>query len=391
MAKFPNRLKKKLLKREEENSLRTLSLNSDLIDFSSNDYLGFARDYLLKQMAQDSLDTSAENGATGSRLLTGNHKVFEELEAILCQYHKAESALVFNSGYDANLGFFSSVPQRNDIIFYDEFCHASIRDGIQLGNAKSIKFKHNDLADLKKKIERSSRAPSPEPVEGQSRSFDNEAYVVTESVFSMDGDSPDLQKLAKFCAQNELHLIVDEAHAVGVFENGLVNQLRLENEVFARIITFGKALGSHGAAILGSQELRTYLINFARSLIYSTALSPHSVAMVKMAYQLLKHQKSGIPAIKKLHQNITFFKNQVDRKGLNPYFGESDSAIQVCHLGGNWASKGISEALKNEGFDVRAILAPTVPKGKERLRFCIHSFNTKEELEEVLEILKKEV
>lgn len=382
MVKLPEKLHKMLEKRIQQNALRTLTERGNLVDFSSNDYLGFARHYLLKEMTQTQVLDEFENGATGSRLLSGNHRFYKDLETMLCAYHKADAALVFNSGYDANLGFFGSVPQRNDIIFYDEYCHASIRDGIRLGNAKSVKFKHNDLTDLETKLR---------SLQARSSNLESEMYLVTEAVFSMDGDSPDLQKLSEICFLNKLHLIVDEAHAVGVFERGLVCELGLESQVFGRIITFGKTLGSHGAAILGSDKLRTYLINFARSLIYTTALSPHTLATNISAYRLLQSPEFGGKGMQKLRHNISLFKSKVKEKGLSPYFALRNSAIQICHSGGNLTTKIVAENLQNHGFDVRPILAPTVPKGKERLRFCIHAFNTAKEMETVLELLKNEL
>src|SRR5690606_16899740 len=221
-----------------------------------------------------------QNGATGSRLLSGNHSLYDEVEDMLCDYHKTEAALVFNSGYDANIGFFSSVPQRGDIIFYDEFIHASIRDGIKMSNARAYKFKHNDIQDLRAHIERSLKVNN----EG------SELYIVTESVFSMDGDSPNLNTLVNICEKYSCHLMVDEAHAVGVFGKngiGLLQEMGIQDKVFARIITFGKALGCHGAAVLGNMELKDYLVNFARSFIYTTALPPHSLATILSAYNEL--------------------------------------------------------------------------------------------------------
>ena len=197
-----------------------------------------------------SLVTWNSNGATGSRLISGNSLFYTEVEKEISTFHNSEEALVFNSGYDANLGFFSSVPQRGDIVLFDEYIHASIRDGIRLSTAKAFKFKHNDLKNLKEQLLKFS-------------SEDNEVFVVTEAVFSMDGDSPNLVLLSDICEAYQAHLIVDEAHAVGVFGTngeGLVQSLGLENKVFARIITFGKAFGCHGAAIIGASELVRKLI-----------------------------------------------------------------------------------------------------------------------------------
>jgi len=307
MPNFPKKLHQKLQERKKNHAIRSLPVSDNLVDFSSNDYLGFAEnETIYANTFQLSLTKNiSQNGASGSRLLSGNHPLYKELEEYLAKFHKTKSALVFNSGYDANIGFFSAVPQRTDIIFFDEYIHASIRDGIKMSNAKSYKFKHNDLEDLILGIERSRNAiQANENVE---------FYIVTESVFSMDGDSPDLKKLAEFSTKEGLHLIVDEAHAIGVFGQngaGLVQELGIEKQLFARIITFGKALGCHGAAILGSEELKTFLINFARSFIYTTGLPPHSVATILSSYTYLS-EPDGKEYGKLLQKKISIFKNKL--------------------------------------------------------------------------------
>ncbi|EDP98524.1 pyridoxal phosphate-dependent aminotransferase family protein [Kordia algicida OT-1] len=356
----------------QNNALRTLPIAQNKIDFSSNDYLGFATSKTIFQKTHQLLidRNLMQNGATGSRLLSGNHKLYQEVETQLCTFHNSETALLLNSGYDANIGFFSSVPLRGDIILYDEFIHASIRDGIGMSYAKSYKFKHNNIGDLHEKLEKLS-------------SENQEIYIVTESVFSMDGDSPDLEKLIQLCDHYNAYLIVDEAHALGVFgENGqgLLQQLNLETKVFARIYTFGKALGCHGAVILGSQMLKTYLVNFARSFIYTTGLSPHAVATIKIAYDELKETQ----AISNLRKNITFF--QKETKNLN--FIHGNAAIHCCILSGNEHVKAVAKKIQTKGFDVKPIVSPTVPKGKERLRFCLHAYNTETEILNVINTLK---
>ncbi|PKV48462.1 8-amino-7-oxononanoate synthase [Aquimarina sp. MAR_2010_214] len=374
---FPEKLHKKFKNREKSNALRKLSEQKTLIDFSSNDYLGFTSSKEIFNGTHRLLieKTIQKNGATGSRLLSGNHKLYVETEKMLADFHNAEEALIFNSGYDANVGFFSSVPQRGDVIFYDELIHASIRDGMQMSNAKSYKFKHNDIEDLKFQIERNQKERS-----------DQEIYIVTESVFSMDGDCPDLKSLIAFCQKYSYHLIVDEAHATGVFGDygvGLLQKLGIEDQVFARINTFGKALGCHGAVVLGSKDLKTYLVNFCRSFIYTTGLPPHSIATIKMAYEELQRT----PEIKKLIENITFFTQELKSKHLTSRFIKSNSAIHCCIISGNENVKKVANEIQKKGFDVKPILSPTVPQGKERLRFCLHSYNSKEEISEVLELL----
>ena len=376
MQDLPKRLKKKIENRTSENALRSMGAQNNLIDFSSNDYLGFSTNSNIFKRASELLKEHhlEQNGATGSRLLSGNHSLYAIAETAIASFHNVEEALIFNSGYDANLGFFSAIPQRGDLIFFDELCHASIRDGIAMSNAKSYKFTHNNLEDLKAKCQLEHN---------RNLSNETEVYVVTESVFSMDGDSPDLTALAHFCQEQGFHLIIDEAHALGAIGSngeGLIQHFELEHLVFARLVTFGKALGCHGAAILGSNALKTYLINFARSFIYTTALPPHSVATILAAYE---HLQSKPSEIKKIHSNIAILHNKLTTHQLHHLFVPSSTAIQCCILPGNEHVKQIAQALQKEGIDVKAILSPTVPQGQERLRICLHSFNTEEEIKQL--------
>ena len=378
--KFPKNLSEKLELRKQNNALRKLPIPNNLIDFASNDYIGFSKNKTIFEETHQYLidNICIQNGATGSRLLSGNHKVYQEAENFIAKFHQSETALIFNSGYDANLGFFGSVPQKGDFILYDELCHASIRDGIQLSNAKAYKFQHNDFEDLEKLIERF-----------QTKIV--EVFIVTESVFSMDGDTPNLEELAKLSKKYNCNLVIDEAHSLGVFGSseasraeGLVQMLDLQDQVFARIMTFGKGLGCHGAAILGSQELRDYLVNFARSFIYTTGLSPHAVATILIAYQHLELEKQ---TINKLRENIIHFNQDKNLLGLKPMFVRSKSAIQSAIIPGNQNVKSIANQIQEKGYDVKAILSPTVPEGQERLRFCLHSYNSKEEISGVLRLL----
>lgn len=379
MKNFPKSLSQKLQQREQNNALRKLPVFNNLIDFASNDYLGFARsEEIFNETHHYLLEYDIKiNGATGSRLISGNHNLYQITEEFIAKFHQSETALIFNSGYDANVGFFSSVPQRNDIILYDELCHASIRDGIQMSNAKSYKFQHNDFEDLEKLISKST----------SNFQLPTSIFVVTESVFSMDGDSPNLEELSNLCEKYNCHLVVDEAHALGVFGDfgqGLVQSQGLQNKIFATIMTFGKGLGCHGAAIIGSQELKNYLVNFARSFIYTTGLSPHSVATILIAYQHLEAEKE---AIQNLKNNIQFFNQEKLQLGLKPLFVYSKSAIQCAIIPGNEKVKAIANQLQENGFDVKAILSPTVPEGQERLRFCLHSYNSEKEISDVLQQL----
>ncbi|MFT6416000.1 MAG: 8-amino-7-oxononanoate synthase [Dokdonia sp.] len=373
---LPNKLQKKLEDRKAAHAFRQLPTAYSLVDFASNDYVGFSRNTSITSSALEILETHgvSANGATGSRLLSGNHKLYEACERVIARFHESETALIFNSGYDANIGFFQSVPQRGDIILYDAYIHASIRDGIQMSNAKAYKFKHNDVEGLTQLLQK------------HKGNTDQSVYVITESVFSMDGDRPDLVEIAAICQANGALLVVDEAHAIGVLGDcgqGLVHALGVQ--VFARIVTFGKGMGAHGAAILGSQDLRDYLINFARSFIYTTGLPPHSVAIILAGYKML----SDTTSLMQLQENIAYFNEQLAVAGLEAYFIQSKSAIHCAIIPGNDRVKLLSSTLNAAGFDVKPILSPTVAKGEERLRFCLHAFNTKAEIRNVLESLKE--
>lgn len=377
--KLPKSLQAKLQQRQADNALRQLPTGKNQVDFASNDYIGFAHNENLFQQTHQYLlaHNIKTNGATGSRLISGNHPLYEVTESFIAQFHQAEAALIFNSGYDANVGFFSCVPQRNDIILYDELCHASIRDGIQMSHAKAYKFQHNDTEDLERLLQKFLTPNSQLPT----------VYLVTESVFSMDGDSPNIEALTQLTQKYNAYLVIDEAHALGVFGEqgeGLVQSSGLQDQVFARIMTFGKGLGCHGAAILGSDELKSYLVNFARSFIYTTGLSPHSVATIVVAYQHLAKEKETLALLK---NNIVFFNQEKLRLGLKPMFVYSKSAIQSAIIPGNDTVKNIATQLQQQGFDVKPILSPTVPEGQERLRFCLHSYNSHAEISNVLELL----
>lgn len=348
-----------LNKRRSDDSLRQLSLTGNLIDLCSNDYLGFARSQELKQQALNAFEKvqGQLNGSGGSRLLSGNSALAEELEAFVAAYHGAEAGLIFNSGYDANLGLLSCIASKDDTIIYDERSHASIHDGVRLSRASTFMFRHNDTEHLAERLKQAK----------------GQAFVVVESVYSMDGDLAPLKEIARMCEKHGALLIVDEAHATGVFGNGgrgLVSQAGLGEQVFARMHTFGKALGCHGAIVLGSNTLRDYLVNFARSFIYTTALPPHSLVSIRCAYDMLSISNDKILKINKL---ISLF------KGTSP--------IQSLLVPGNENAKRAAKALQEAGYDVRAVLSPTVPKGSERLRVCLHAYNTEEEVKGFLTAL----
>jgi len=356
-------LREKLKERVEEHAFRQLRLQGGKIDFCSNDYLGIVKNNLLTGQA-----SHFRQGSTGSRLLTGNYALIEKAEKNIADFHEADAGLIFNSGYDANLGIMSSVPRKGDTIFYDQLSHASIRDGIRLSFAQSFSFQHNDLDHLEQKLK-----------EARGNSF-----VVTESVFSMDGDLAPLNELTGLTGRYGAKLIVDEAHATGVIGKkgaGLVQELGLHKKCFARIHTFGKAVGSHGAIVLGSESLRDFLINFSRPFIYSTALPESSIVAIKEGYHLF-------PNMNKEREHLTTLITEFQEASLTLSKLKSFTPIQGVILGGNENARKLAQQLSEYNLDVRPILYPTVPRGAERLRIVLHSFNTMEELSLLIRCLK---
>lgn len=365
--KLPSTIINKLKQRQQDNAYRSLvdfsgktSNNKLWIDFFSNDYLGLAR---------VEFEGNYSHGATGSRLLSGNLVFTEHLEQKLSTFFNQPAGLIFNSGFDANLGIFSSIPQRGDTIIYDELCHASIRDGIRLSFANSFAFKHNNLPHLEQRLQQAK----------------GNIYVSVESIYSMDGDEADLKSISDLCQQYNAFLIVDEAHSGGVYGEkgkGLVTQLHLEEKVFIKLITFGKAYGSHGAIVLTKQEIRQYLINFSRSFIYTTALPQSSLKRIEQVIELSTLMDN---VRTNLFDLIAYFKKQSKKHQIKLI--ESSSPIQSILIGGNDKAKQLEQQLQKKGFAVKAILSPTVPKGKERIRICLHAHNMKNEVDELMKLL----
>jgi len=372
MQSIPDKLNNLLEKRKLENSLRRLSLTSEMVDFCSNDYLGFSSSSELYDTISEKMDqlTSKSNGATGSRLISGNSDLVERLESRVSNFFEGEAALFFNSGYNANQSILSAIPQKGDTILYDELVHASIKDGLRLGFANKISFKHNDLEDFERRLKNSK----------------GDIYVVVESIYSMDGDRCPLKKLLGICKKYNAYLIVDEAHSLGVVGDkgqGICINERVQEDVFARIYTFGKALGVHGACVVGSQLLKQYLINFARPFIYTTALPHHSLVSVSCALDYLNQAKEPR---KRLTENIKYFQNSMakakdEMMSDNMKLIESNTAIQGVIIPDNILVRNKALHLQESGLDVRAILSPTVKPGSERLRICLHSFNTFAEID----------
>lgn len=369
-----HKLQQKLAERAAQGNLRALKTTSGLTDFCSNDYLGLARSEKLRALIhkEEEKYKHLPLGATGSRLLSGNHPLFEELEGIIARYHHAEAALLFNSGYSANVGLLSALPQRGDTVFYDEASHASMKDGLRLSFAKSYAFRHNSVEDLRQKLEKTT----------------GQVYVLVESVYSMDGDQAPLRELAQVCNAHKAALIVDEAHAVGLYGEkgeGLVSALGLEQEVFARILTYGKAMGLHGASVVGPKVLRDFLINYSRAFIYTTGLPTHALVALKCAYNLLPDLHEERDRVKRLAHLLYRKLNNISGIRCTP----ESSVILSVFLQQPQQLKKLAAALQLDGFDVRPVRSPTVPQGTERLRVIVHAFNTEEEIEGLVQAIAK--
>ena len=415
-------LSRKLEERRAQDALRRLRLPDGKADFCSNDYLGVVTKGLLAGAGGE----DDAHGSGGSRLLAGNYALIETVEKTIADFHGAEAGLIFNSGYDANLGLLSCVPRRGDVVLYDALSHASIRDGMRLSFARAYGFAHNDLGDLERQLvalKREDRAvpgsgdveaghaeasrlseadgrkpdvhpsqrgdvgPTGERPAGESGGGSATAniFVVTESVFSMDGDQAPLAGMVEVCRRFGARLIVDEAHGTGIIGEkgeGLVQAMGLEAGCFARIHTFGKAVGCHGAIVVGSALLRDFLINFSRSFIYTTALPPASIRALGAAYALLPRLGAERERLARLIDR--FRAAEIGFERLN-----STTPIQVVVVPGNTAVRAVADRLQEAGLDVRPILSPTVERGRERLRIVLHAFNTDEEVDRLIEGLQK--
>ncbi|HEX5169140.1 MAG TPA: 8-amino-7-oxononanoate synthase [Cyclobacteriaceae bacterium] len=361
MDDFFTRISYKINELEKKNQLRSLRISApELLDFNSNDYLGLARSEILYHRINSRIESLPHfNGATGSRLLSGNSEYAEQVEEKLANLFKSESALIFNSGYSANLGVLSCLPLKGDTIFYDELAHACIKDGARLSLAKRYSFGHNDLDNLRSKLKRHA---------------EGSAFIAVESIYSMDGDQCPLQDLVRVAKEFNAVIILDEAHSTGIVGengNGLAASLNIEQEIPLRIYTFGKAMGIHGACIACSSSLKNYIINFSRPFIYTTALSPHGLAAIECAFD---HLAANPNLQQHLSQKIRLFKEYCR------IITQSGSPIQPILVPGNNAVKEASEILCTQGFNIRPILSPTVKAGSERLRICLHVFNEDESI-----------
>ena len=324
------------------------------LDFTSNDYLGYAK------RALATTDPQLPVSGASSRLLRGDHPVWHEVEAALAAWHGSEVVVMMTSGYTANEGLLSAVIEHGDWVATDELNHASIGDGLRLVRPRKFVFRHNDLAHLESglKAEAATRRP------------DREMFVVTESLFSMDGDRAPLDEMLELTERYGAHLIVDEAHATGCYGplgSGCVDELGLRNRVLATVHTGGKALGVCGAYVCGSAQLKELLVNRCRHLIFTTALPP---AVAPWWLDALRRVRADDAGRRTLHANAARFRSLLAERGIAA--AGSEFVVPVV-LGDDARAVAVATRLQERGFDVRAIRPPSVPPGAARLRISIHA------------------
>ena len=343
-----DRLRRRLTQIEAQGQTRTLCPPAG-IDLCSNDYLGLANHQRLKQaMAEAVLKEGC--GSTGSRLLRGERAGFARVEQAFARFKGTERSLYFSSGYLANLAVLTTLPEDGDVIFSDERNHASLIDGARLSHARRAVFPHNDVGAL-------ARLMGEENGKGQ-------AFVVVESLFSMDGDQAPLAEYAALCRATGAALIVDEAHAVGIYGergSGLIEERGIAEDVFVSINTAGKALGVSGAFVAGAASAIEYLVQRARPFIFSTAPPPAVAAALEASLGAITREPERR---ERLLARSRYLRERLDSPG-------SSQIIPVV-IGDNRRAVKVARALQREGFDVRAIRPPSVPQGTARLRVSVN-------------------
>ncbi len=339
--------------------------------FCTNNYLGLTHHPLVIEASVKATESYGA-GAGAARLVSGHSHLYDELEDLLARRKNVEKALVFSSGYSANLGVISALAGRTDTVFCDRLAHASLVDGCILSRAKMKRFPHNDVVALERLIE---GAP------GKGRRL-----VVTEGVFSMDGDVAPLGEMADVALRNECTLMVDDANGTGVMGpggRGTAAHLGVTRGIDIHMGTLSKAVGSIGGFVAGSKELISYLVNRARSFIYTTALPPGAVAAASAALRLMDSAPS---LLERLWKNVTLVRNILESEGVNLMAGATP--IMPILVGDSGKALRVSRALLEKGrIYIPAIRPPTVPEGQARLRLTVSAAHTEAELEEAARLL----
>lgn len=384
-----DRMASALAARRARGLLRTPRLcDAGSADFASNDYLGFARSAAFRAAVDDAMTrlSPLATGATGSRLLCGHSELHEMAERVAARHHGAKRALLFNSGYDANIALFACVPGPDDAVVHDALVHASVHDGVRMSRVKCVlSFAHNCSCSLREMLREAARRCK------------GAVLVAVESVYSMDGDVAPLGEILDVVVEERMRLgrdvaiVVDEAHAGGVYGKagaGLAVDIARNSAVLARVVTMGKAFAAHGAFVLGGDTLLSYLVNYGRPLIYSTALPPHAVVTLLAAFAFAGTENAERARERLWRMRDLFRVMALDEIGEAVMKEGKDSAIQGVLIPGNKRCNMVSRFVRRKGFDVYPIRAPTVPRGAERLRIVIHAHNTEDEIKSLVSALK---
>jgi 8-amino-7-oxononanoate synthase len=368
------RIEGELAKLREAAQFRRLSA-SEGVSFCSNDYLALARDARLREATREAVDGAGRVGSTGSRLLSGNAAEWEAAETEFAEFAGTEAALYFTSGYTANVGLLSAVLKAGDTVFSDAANHASLIDGIRLSKAEKVIYSHGDFTALEMALARAQKKSAP----GGAR------VIVSETTFSMDGDSPELADLFSLAGRYDAEVILDEAHSTGVSGprgRGLAAASGREREALAVMHACGKALGSAGAFICCSATLKSYLVNHARGFIFSTAAPPYLAGQVRMALRLAREADDKRVHLRDLSRSL-----RGRLRAAHFSVPEGDSPIVPVIIGDNAAALHYAEYLQERGFDVRAIRPPTVAEGTSRLRLSLTASLTRADIERVAECI----
>lgn len=342
------------------------------INLCSNDYLGLASDAWLKQAVLDSVANASVVGSTGSRLLSGNSPEWEELETEFAEFAGTEAALYFGSGYAANVGLLSSLLKPGDVVFSDALNHASLIDGMRLSGAQKTIYPHGDMQFLESALRETMDATGAR-------------VIVTESVFSMEGDVAPLEALMGLARKYRAELVIDEAHATGVYGpggRGLAAELGVEREILAIVHTCGKALASAGAFVCCGSELKNYLVNRARTFIFSTAMPPYMAGQIHAALTMARAADEHRAHLRSLGAML---REKLNAAGIGT--GASTTHIVPVFLGSNEAALHVAARLQANGFAAKAIRPPTVPPGTARIRISLTSRITMDEIEHLAEAI----